>query len=121
MFYTGLSDFNISWKNSWKKRIADYETELELYNNSYRGLLDYSFSLKYSEQLKERAVFSFTLDYENFLKISGRASEKGQRELRVGIDKVVDLKNIKAPIESLDTCRVKVITFIDSNDNNIYD
>lgn len=120
-FYTGFANFNLNWKNSWKKSISNYETELEMYSNNFYGMIDYSLSLKYSEQLKERTVFSFTIDYDNFLKITGRAGEKGSRNLKAGVDRVVDLKNIKANVDNIDTSRVKVISFIDGNDNNIYD
>ena len=120
-FYTGFSNFNINWKNLWKKNITDYETELEMYSNDFYGIIDYSFSIKYSEQLKERASLSFTIDYENFLKITGEAGEKGRRSLKAGIDRVIDLKNIKASIDNIDSSRIKVISFIDGNDNNIYD
>lgn len=120
-FYTGFTNFNVNWKNHWKKSISNYETELEMYSNNFYGMIDYSFSVKYSEQLKERAVFSFTIDYDNFLRITGRAGEKGSRNLKAGIDRVVDLKNIRANMDNIDTSRVKVISFIDGNDNNIYD
>ncbi|MGL5413964.1 hypothetical protein [Cetobacterium sp.] len=120
-FYTGFDSFNVNWKNTWKKSISNYETELELYSNDFYGIIDYSLSMKYSEQLKERAVLSFTIDYDNFLKITGGAGEKGSRNIKVGVDRIVDLKNITKPLDSIDTSRVKVISFIDSNDNNIYD
>ena len=120
-FYTGFTNFNINWKNSWKKSISNYETELEVYSDNFYGMVDYSFSVKYSEQLKERVGFNFTIDYDNFLKITGRAGEKGSRNLKAGIDRVVDLKNIGANVDNIDTSRVKVISFIDGNDNNIYD
>lgn len=120
-FYTGFTNFNINWKNTWKKKLSNYETELEMYSNDFYGMFDYSFSVKYSEQLKERAVFSFTLDYDNFLKITGRAGERGSRNLKAGIDRVVDLKNITAKVDNLDSSRVKVISFVDGNDNDIYD
>lgn len=120
-FYTGFTSFNINWKNLWKKSISNYETELEMYSNNFYGVVDYSFSIKYSEQFKERAAFNFTVDYDNFLKITGRAGEKGSRNLQVGVDRIVDLKNIGASIDSIDSSRVKVISFIDGNDNNIYE
>lgn len=119
--YTGFSSFNVNWKNTWKDRISNYETELELYSNDFFGMLDYSFNVKYSEQLKERVGFTFTLNYDNFLKITGRAGEKGSRGLRVGVDRVIDLKNITSSVDTMDSSRVKVIAFIDGNDNNIYD
>lgn len=121
LFYTGFSDFNVGWKNMCRKKKENYETELELSSNSYNGILDYAFSVKYSENLKERVVLSFTIDYENFFKVSGRAGEKGGRNLRMGVDKVIDLKDVKAPMKGLDSSRVKVVTFIDENDNNKYD
>lgn len=121
LFYTGFKNFNLNWKNTWKKSISNYETELEMYSNDFYGMIDYSFSIKYSEQFKERAVFSFTLDYDNFLKITGSAGQMGGRNLKAGIDKVVDLENLTASMDNINSSRVKVISFIDGNDNNIFD
>lgn len=120
-FYNGFKSFNINWKNTWSEKASNYETELELYSNDFYGMLDYSLGLKYSERHKERLTFNFTIDYDNFLKITGRAGEKGSRELKAGIDKVVDLKSITTPLDDIDATRVKVVSFVDSNDNNIYD
>ncbi|MGL5122600.1 MAG: hypothetical protein ACRC6K_00320 [Fusobacteriaceae bacterium] len=120
-FYTGFASFNINWKNAWKKSISNYETELDVYSNNFYKIIDYSFGVKYSVKLKERVVFSFNIDYDNFFKIVGKASERGGRNLKLGVDRVVDLKNIKAKVDKLDSSRVKVISFIDGNNNNIYD
>lgn len=121
LFYTGFSDLNVNWRNSWKRKSSNYETELELYSSDFYGIVDYSFGIKYSEQQKERVVFSFTIDYDNFFKVTGWTGEKGNRNLKVGVDRIVDLKDIKAPMDALDSSRVKVISFIDENNNSIYD
>lgn len=120
-FYTGFAGFNVNWKNTWIDRIKNYETELEVYTNDFYGMFDYSMSLKYSEQDKERFTLSFSLDYENFLKIGGRFGEKGSKFVQAGIDRVFDLKNVTKSLDTMDSSRVKVIAFVDGNDNNMYD
>lgn len=121
LFYSGFDSFNINWKNHWVKEISNYTSEVELQSNNFYGMFDYSLSFKYSEKSKERVSLSFTLDYDNFLKIVGSAGELGGRNLKVGVDRIVDLKDIRKPLGSIDTSRVKVISFVDANDNNIYD
>lgn len=121
MFYTGFDNFNINWRNLWKKKLSNYETEIELYKSDYFDVFDYTFTLSYSEKAKERIAFNFTFDYESFFKFTGNMYDKGNRNFKVGIDKVFNLKNIKKTVDSIDSSRVKVISFIDYNDNNIYD
>ncbi|WP_300341576.1 hypothetical protein [Fusobacterium sp.] len=121
LYYTGFSRFNVNWRNTWKEKISDYETELEITNNNFYDLFDYSLGIAYSEKYKERFTVNFTFDYDNFLKITGRGGDRGSRHLKVGIDRVIDLKDIRRPVEDIDSSRVKVIAFIDENDNNSYD
>ncbi|MGL4903476.1 MAG: hypothetical protein ACRC3I_10470 [Cetobacterium sp.] len=49
------------------------------------------------------------------------AGKNGEQNYKLGIDKVVDLKDITRNVESMNSSRVKVIAFVDENSNNIYD
>ena len=55
------------------------------------------------------------------MKIDNTLSDDGARNHRVGIDKVIDLKNPTKRIDSMDSSRVRVVTFVDANNNNIWD
>lgn len=51
----------------------------------------------------------------------GNFDKLGNQKHKVGVDKIFDLKHPLEKVETLDSCRVKIITFIDLNDNNICD
>ncbi|MGL5725168.1 hypothetical protein [Cetobacterium sp.] len=121
IYHTGLNNINTKLENKWSNSISNYETILSLYNNNYLGLLDYSFDIGYSQEYKDKFTFSFTLSYDNWLKIASSFDKDGSRTHTVGLDRIIDLKNPTKNISSIDVSRVKVITFIDENDNNILD
>ncbi|MGL6153506.1 MAG: hypothetical protein ACRC0W_00025, partial [Cetobacterium sp.] len=47
--------------------------------------------------------------------------KKLNQEYKFGLDRIIDLQNPRKTIENMDSTRVKVITFVDSNNNDIYD
>lgn len=121
LYYTGLSRVNISLRNKWNDNFSEYETEFELRNNKYSDELDYSVGVSYSERYKEKVRASFSLKLDKFFKINSSVESNGNRNIGIGIDRVIDLKNISKPVDNIDSSRVKVIAFVDENDNNIYD
>lgn len=123
-YYTGFEYFNTRLENKWKEDSngdLNYEAALTLYNNSYRNSVDYTLSAGYSEKYKDKVTLSFTYKFDNWLDITGKSDKDGNQNVGIGIDRVIDLKNPTKKINSTDVSRVKVITFIDGNDNNIYD
>ncbi|MGL5725307.1 hypothetical protein [Cetobacterium sp.] len=121
VYHTGLNNINTKLENKWIGSIDNYETTLSLYNNNYLGLFDYTFDVGYSQEYKDKFTFSFTMNYDNWLKIASNFDKDGSRTHSIGLDRIVDLKNPTKDINSIDVSRVKVITFVDENDNNLLD
>lgn len=120
-YYNGWQSMTARLENKWENSGKDYETTLNFYNNNFRGLFDVSVELGYSNIRKESVTFKVSLDIDNWLTFDSNISKNGSKEFRVGIDRVIDLKNPKVRIDSMDVSRVNVITFIDNNNNNILD
>lgn len=120
-YYTTKSNISARLENKWTKSGKEYETLLSIYNNNYKGFLDYSFELGYSEQYKDKATFKMTVKLEDWLEIGSNFNKTGRQEYKVGIDRIVDLRNPLKKVDSMDVSRVKVITFIDENNNNTFD
>lgn len=121
LYYTGFHSVNTRLNNRWKEDGKDYEAVLTLMNKNLWESFDFSLEFSYSNRDESKFTMRFDLDYENWLSVGMRASRGGQQSYRAGIDKVVDLKNITRNVESMDSSRVKIFTFVDSNENNIYD
>lgn len=121
MYYNGLKKYNVQLTNYWLEDGKDLEITLRLTNKNIFSILDYSFEFGYSDSYKEKFTFRFTLDYDNWLRGEVNFDETGAQRYSAGINRVMDLKNIKKPLESIDSTRVKVVTFLDKNDNGVMD
>lgn len=121
VYYSGKNNINTKLENKWSSSGGDFETNLTLYNSNYMGILDYSLELGYSELYKDRLTFNFTLNYDNWLKISSAFSKDGNRNHSVGFDRIIDLQNPAEKISSMDVSRVKITTYVDENNNNELD
>lgn len=121
VYYSGWERLTGRLENVWTKNGEEYESKITLYNNNLGGFVDFSTELAYSKRDKEKVSFKFSVKLDNWLKIDTNLSNNGARNHRIGIDKVIDLKNPTLNLNTMDNSRVKVITFIDSNNNNIYD
>lgn len=120
-YYTTTNNVSMRLENKWIKSGKEYETLLSLYNNSYRGFLDYTFETGYSEKYKDKATFKMTIKLDDWFEIGSNFDKTGRQENKIGIDKIIDLKNPMKKVDSMDISRVKVTTFVDENNNNIYD
>lgn len=120
-YYNGWQNMTTRLENKWDNSGKDFETALSLYNNNFRGLFDFTAELRYSKLQKETVTFKLSLDIDNWLTFDSAVDKDGQQEFRVGIDKIVDLKNPSVPLDSMDVSRVNVVTFVDDNNNNILD
>lgn len=120
-YYSGWTSLTGRIENVWLKNGEEYETKLILYNNNYKGFLDFSSELSYSNKNKEKLTFSISVKLDDWLTIDNSFNDTGARNHRIGIDRVIDLKKPNVKLDSMDTSRVKVITFIDKNNNNVYD
>lgn len=120
-YYSGWDQATVRLENKWDNSGRDFESTLSLYNNNFRGLFDFTAELKYSKERKEMLTFKLSLDINDWLAFDSFVNKNGEQNFRIGIDKVVDLKNPKVSLTSMDVSRVNVTTFIDNNNNNIFD
>ncbi|MGL5277737.1 MAG: hypothetical protein ACRC8M_01470 [Cetobacterium sp.] len=121
VYYSGWERLTGRLENVWTKNGDEYESRISLYNNNFGGFLDFTTELAYSKKDKEKVSFKFSMKLDNWLKIDTNLSDDGSRNHRIGVDKVIDLKNPTINLDTMDNSRVKVITFIDGNNNDIYD
>lgn len=121
LYYTGYRDYSVRWTNSISERGDDFESTLSVFNRARQNGLDYSFEVAYNESDKEKMTFRVSIDYDNWFNFDMTSKDNGDYEISAGIDRVIDLKNIKKPLDNIDVSRVKAITYLDLNDNNIFD
>ncbi len=121
LYYTGLHYINTRLNNRWSDNGKDFESVLTLMNKNLWDTLDFSLEFSYSNRDESRFTFRFDLNYENWFKGGMFVGKSGEQNYKVGVDKVVDLKNITKNIKSMDSSRVKIVAFVDENNNNIYD
>lgn len=121
LYYTGLHYVNTRLNNRWSDNGKDFESVLTLMNKNLWDTLDFSIEFSYSNRDESKFTFRFDLNYDNWLSAGMFAGKNGEQNYRLGVDKVVDLKDITRNIESMNSSRVKVIAFVDENNNNTYD
>lgn len=120
LYYNGLKNYNVQLLNNWSGDGKDFETTLSLSNKNMFDIFDYTFEVSYNEKDKEKFTFSVSLDYDNWFTSDININGDNQR-YSAGIDKVFDLKNITKSIETIDSSRVKITTYLDENNNGVRD
>ncbi|WP_297489235.1 hypothetical protein [uncultured Cetobacterium sp.] len=121
LYYTGYKDYSVRWNNSISEKGDDFESTFSIYNRAMQNGFDYTFEVAYNEKDKEKFTFRVSLDYNNWFNFNMNAKDSGHYDISTGIDRIIDLKNIKKPLDSMDTSRVEVQTFLDVNGNNKYE
>lgn len=119
---------SISLENMWSGKNLDYMGRLNLYNGNLFSNLNYNFALEYSENEKEKIVLEFKVELDNLFFTETKFGSRGTRKYKAGIDTVVDLRTIDPKnvwklktVNDLNSANVKVIAFIDGNNNNKFD
>lgn len=120
-YFGGIKNWNMRLENTWTNNGDDYEVALNLYNNNFKGFIDFSTEFRYSNTDKESFGIQFSMIIDDLITIDASGDKDGQRDLRLGIDKTIDLKNPFINIDSTDVSRANIITFVDQNNNDIYD
>lgn len=120
-YYSGFKSFTTRLENTWTNNGEDYEVSLNLYNNNLGGFLDVSAEIRYSNIEKETFGLTFSMTLDSWFKFDVDGDEHGNNNVRVGIDRIIDLKNPKLEVDNMDVSRAKIITFVDQNNNNMYD
>lgn len=121
LYYTGYRDYSVRWTNTITERGDDFESTLSIFNRSRQNGIDYAFEVGYSQDTKEKVTFRISIDYDNWFNLDVTSKDTGDYDISAGIDRVIDLKNITKTLDHMDVSRVKAITYLDLNDNNIYD
>lgn len=120
-YYSGFKSFTTRLENTWTNNGEDYEVALTLYNNNLGGFLDISAKVRYSNIEKETFGLTFSMTLDSWFKFGVDGDEHGNNTVRVGFDRIIDLKNPKLEVDNIDVSRAKIITFVDQNNNNMYD
>lgn len=121
LYHSGFKSFSSKLENTWTNNGEDYEVSLNLYNNNLGGFLDVSAEIRYSNIEKETFGLTFSMTLDSWFKFDIDGDEHGNNNVRVGIDRIIDLKNPKLEVDNMDVSRAKIITFVDQNNNNMYD
>jgi hypothetical protein len=121
LYYGGFRNFAVIFNNGWKDLFKEYETKLVISNTRYYGPIDAALEIKYSEKYKGTFSFKFEMKLDDWFKFGFTGNKDGGRSVAVGIDRTFDLQNIRKSVESIDSSRLKVITFEDCNGNGVYD
>lgn len=120
-YYTGYYLFNTKLTNRWRRNGKEYATALTFNNKNLASTIDYSLVFDYSNTGEKIVGVKFELDIDDWLKFGVSLPSNRDTIYEIGIDKIIDLKNIKENIKTIDSSRIKVITYLDENNNNIYD
>lgn len=122
IYRTGKNNISTKVETKWTNiKERDIETIVSVYNNNFLGMFDYNLEAGYSQLYKDKFTFSFTMNYDNWLKIESKINKDGTQNHSIGLDRIIDLKNPSEKITSIDVSRVKAITYVDENNNNQYD
>ncbi|MBC2857010.1 carboxypeptidase regulatory-like domain-containing protein [Cetobacterium sp. 2A] len=119
-YYTGLRTMTMKLENTLLNEGKDYEVAFSIFSNGNQ-MFDYNLEARYSEEDKDKFTFRFSTNYNNWLDYDMFMDKKGNQEHKFGIDKITDLRNIKASIKNMESSPLKVITFIDKNDNDKFE
>lgn len=121
IYYTGYRDYSVKWTNSFGEKTEDFESTISIFNRARQNGFDYSFEVGYTEREKEKVTFRFSLEYDNWFNLSFISKDNGDYDSAIGLDRVIDLKNLTRTLDNMDVSRVKAQTYLDINDNNILD
>lgn len=120
-YYSGFKSFTTRLENTWTNNGEDYEVALNVYNNNLGGFLDVSAEVRYSNVEKETFGLTFSMTLDSWFKFDVDGDEHGNNNVRVGFDRIIDLKNPTLEVDNMDVSRAEIITFVDNNNNNMYD
>lgn len=120
IYYTQLKYFIVKVENDWNEE-DEYEGQLTLTNKSWSDTLDYSMKIKYTPDDKVVYTLDFKLKLDNWFEVGTYLEKNGRKNTYIGIDRVINLKNPKVNMNSLENTNIKVIAFLDENNNNKLD
>lgn len=120
MYYTGFKHVIAKLENNWDEN-GDYTGELTFTNKTWSDVLEYSLGMKYEPDKETRFTLDFTLKLQNWLELGAYWAKDERKSAYIGIDRVINLKNPLVNMNNIDSTNIKVIAFLDGNNNNIID
>ena len=125
LYYHGFEKISVrvsgEYKEGNKKDKDNYEGKIAVRNKGWNEKFDFSVEAKYKNTGKSALGLSFSMKVDDWFTMDGSADRDGNQRLGVGIDKVFSLKNPLEKITDINSSRVRVKTFLDSNRNNVWD
>lgn len=130
LYYNGFEKVSVrvsgeykegSGKSASGKEKDTYEGKIALRNKGWNDKFDFSVEAKYRNTGESAVGLSFSMKVDDWFVANGSFDKAGNQRLGVGIDKVFSLKNPMQKITDINSSRVKIKTFLDSNRNNIWD
>lgn len=121
VYYGGWESLTLRLEGTLSDDAKKYETKLSLYSTDYGGIFSFNGDISYSNIEKEKLTLNATLKINDWLNIGNTFDDKGMASHTFGMNRVVDLTNPLRNIDSSNSSRVKIITYVDENNNNIFD
>ena len=121
MYFPQFRGINGKIENTWTNNGKDYEVTMNLYNNNYKGFIDFSTDVSYSNVDKAKIGITFSMKVDDWLQFDSSADREGNRQMSIGVDRIIDLKAPLKKVTNMDVSRANIVTFIDGNDNDIFD
>lgn len=121
LYYSLPNNYGIRWNNSITERERNLKSKIALYNIRGNTGVNYSIEFSYDKKEREKLTFKFNIELDNLFKIDVNTKDNGNYNISLGFNRIMDLKDIKKPIDSIDSSRAKVRSFLDLNGNNRYD
>lgn len=121
VYYGGAQNYNLRLVNSLYNKGENYSSTLTFTNNNFLGFLDVILEGTYDSKKKGYLTFKFNMKLMDLINVAFNGDRDKNFNLSLGVDKVIDLKNPTIKIDSTNTSRLFIKTFIDENNNNIFD
>lgn len=125
IYYNGFDKVSLRVSAEYKKtndsEKDNYDVKVAIRNKGWNDKFDFSVEAKYKNTGESALGLSFSMKIDNWFVLNGSTDRSGNRQLGVGIDKVISLKNPTEKIDDINSSRVKVRTFLDNNRNNKWD
>lgn len=120
IYYTGFKHVIAKVENDWDEN-GDYSGELTITNKTWSDVLDYSMGVRYTPEEDTRLVIDFTIKLQNWLEMGAYWAKDDKKSAFIGIDRVINLKKPTVNMNNLDSTNLKVVAFLDGNNNNKMD
>lgn len=124
-YFNGFDRISLRFSGEYERGIDSekdkYEMKVAVRNKGWNSKFDFSVEARYRNSGESAIGLSFSMKIDDWFVMDGSTDKFGNSRVGVGVDKVISLKNPTEKISDINSSRVKVRTFLDSNRNNRYD